>query len=122
VSEAGEALAGGTLVWIEATPQEVRIGVDGGAVARCRVAGDGTLTTVLERGGPHGGGVRLYEQYEGREIVRVSESAERFTLHLDDRELLHVEPVVNEDGRRVATRTGESSSLLDRALALVRRG
>jgi hypothetical protein len=47
---------------------------------------------------------------------------ERLTLHLDEGELLHVEAVVNEDGCRIATRTAESRSLLDKALALVRRG
>jgi hypothetical protein len=121
VSDAADALSGGRLVWIEATTREVRIGADGGAVAQCRVSGAGELTTDLERGGPHGGGRRVYELYEGREIVRVSESEGRLTLHLDDGELLHFEAVVNEDGCRIATRTAEAQSLLDRALALVRR-
>jgi hypothetical protein len=122
VSDAADALSGGRLVWIEAAPCEVRIGADGGAVACCRLSGAGELTTTLERGGPHGGGRRLYEHYEGREILRVSESVERLTLHLDEGELLHVEAVVNEDGCRIATRTAEARSLLDKALALVRRG
>jgi hypothetical protein len=128
VSEASNALAGATLVWIEGAPRELRVGVEGGDVACCRAEGDEAacrLATRLERGGPNGGGERLYEDFEGRPIVRVTENDERFTLHFEDGELLHLEAVVNEDGCRMATRSEleqghRISSLLDRAVSLLR--
>jgi hypothetical protein len=128
VSEAGRALSGATLVWIEGAPREIRIGVDGGDVACCRCEGDAAacrLETRLQRGGPNGGGQRLYEDFEGRTIVRVTEKDDRITLHFEDGELLHVEAVVNEDGCRMATRSelehGHSlSSLFDRTVGLIR--
>jgi hypothetical protein len=128
VSEAGKALSGATLVWVEAAPREIRIGAEGGDVVCCRCEGDANacrLETRLQRGGPNGGGERLYEDFEGRQIVRVTEKDERVTLHFEDGELLHIEAVVNEDGCRMATRSelehGHSlSSLVDRAVGLIR--
>ena len=130
MSEAGDALAGATLVWIEAAPREIRVGVDGGAVACCRADGDDRacrLLTRLERGGPNGGGERIYEDFEGRMVARVTEREGRLTLHFADGELLHVEAVVNEDGCRMATRSelehGRGvSSLVDKAVGLLRGG
>jgi hypothetical protein len=128
VSETREALTGRTLVWIEATPREVRIGVDGGNVACCRAEEEGGCRLSLERqrGGPHGGGIRVYEDLEGRCIDRVVESSSRCTLVLGE-DALHVEAVVNEDGCRVAARSERGhatglSALLQRTAGLLRLG
>jgi hypothetical protein len=124
VSDASDALSGATLVWVEAAPREIRVGVDGGAVVCLRAEGEARLATKVERGGPHGGGLRVYEDFEGRRIARVSEDEGRLTLRFPDGELLHLEAVVNEDGCRMATRSELEhargvSSLLDRAVALL---
>jgi hypothetical protein len=70
-------------------------------------------------------GDRIFEDGEGRKIVRVVEGDDRVSLHLADGTIFHVLAVVNEDGCRVATREERehgrgASSFLDRLLALVR--
>jgi len=126
VSEIDDALSGATLVWIEATPREIRVGVDGGNVACFRADAEHgcRLGSTRQRGGPHGGGARIYEDFEGRRVVRVTERERRCTLRFGDGEALHLEAVVNEDGCRLATRSelGRGSGLSTALHALLRRG
>ena len=110
VSEIRDALTGGTLVWIEAAsdPLDGSVRENGGGNVACFRADAEhgcRLASTRQRGGPHGGGARIYEDFEGRRVVRVTERERLCTLWFGDGEALHLEAVVNEDGCRLATRS-----------------
>ena len=127
-SDAKSTLSGGRIERIEQRGDDVVVTVDGERSVTFSAQHDDGECRLETRAGAGTGaaGRRLFEDAEGRTIVRVKQAGEQLSLHLDDGEIFHVLAVENVDGCRVATREEREhrrgpSSFVDRALGRIRR-
>lgn len=127
-SDAKRTLSGGRIERIEQRGDDVVVMVDRDrSVTFSAQRDDGECRLATRAGaGTDTGGRRSFEDAEGRTIVRVEQTGEQLSLHLDDGEIFHVLAVENVDGCRVATREERehrrgANSFVDRALGRIRR-